>query len=100
MKIPPIQRQQAINAYSQNRVQSATSTPGVGMKPDSIEISPEGTAFSETFREVMKTMQELPEREKTRHETAAQNVRAGTYDVPSDRIVGAMLRGLRIDREV
>lgn len=100
MKIPPIQRQQAISAYAKSPVQGVSQVRSASMQPDAVEISPEGAAFSETFRAVMKSMQQVPEQQRVRHEEAARNVREGVYDVAPDQVASAMLRGLKLDREV
>lgn len=101
MKITPVQRQQMIGAYSKSKVQGTTAAPGAGMKPDAVEISPEGASFSETFRAVMQAVQqeEAPAYRERREELAEQ-VREGAYEVPADEVASAMLRGLKIDRQV
>lgn len=100
MKITPIQRQQMISAYGKSRVQGISQAQGTPLRPDAVEISPEGASFSETFRAVMQAMQQESPKAQERHAAVSKQVQEGEYDIGAEDIAGAMLRGLMIDKEV
>ncbi len=99
MKIPPIQRQNMISAYERARI-NPTPARSAGMRADQIDISPEGASFSETFRAVMQAIEEEPSAGRARAAKVQQQVETGKYDVSADEVANAMLRGLRLDKDI